>query len=400
MISVFKKRIYLDFASITPIDKRVSKAMQKAEKFFANPSSLYKEGVMAKKLLENARKSVANLLHGFSDEIYFTSGGTEGNNLAILGIYHEIRDSFKKQNKTPHLIVSTIEHSSVLECAKYLESQGVSVTYLKPNQLGLIEIKDLKEAIRTETFLVSIHFVNNEIGVIQPIKEIAKQIRHFRKENNSVFPYLHTDACQAFNFLQIDVTLLHADLLTLDGGKVYGPRSSGVLYKKRNVEIRNIMFGGGQERGIRSGTENLQSVLGLTKALQISDKCRSKEVIKQKKLQDYFFSKLKKDFPEAVINGDTFLRLPNNINFAIEKIDSEFAVLQMDSYGISISSASSCLNNKTDSYSYVVKEINPGLEKSSLRVSFGRTTKKSHIDCFFKALNMVKSIQYKNGKFN
>ena len=400
MMSVFKKRIYLDFASITPIDKRVSKEMKRAERFFANPSSLYKEGVVARGLLEKARKSVATLLRAFSDEIFFTSGGTEGNNIAILGTYLAIRDSFKKQNKIPHMIVSSIEHSSVLECAKFLESEGVSVTYLKPNSEGIIETKELKDALKPETFLVSVHFANNEIGTIQPIKEITKQIRHFKKEKNSSLPYFHTDACQVFNFIPIDVNLLHIDLLTLDGSKVYGPRSSGVLFKRRNVEVRNISFGGGQEKNIRSGTENLQNILGLTKALQISDKCRQKETAKQKRLQAYFVSRLKKDFPESVINGSLENRLPNNINFATAGMDSEFAVLQMDFYGIAISSASSCLNNKEDSFSYVVKEINEGAEKSSLRVSFGRTTKISHIDYFFKRLNMIKSIQYKNGKFN
>lgn len=390
-----KRRIYLDYASITPIDERVLKVMQKAAKLFANPSSLYKEGVEAKKALQNARKEIAKLLHALSNEIFFTSGGTEGNNMAILGAYIKAREIFKK----PHMIVSSIEHSSVLECAKHLQTRGVEVTFIEPNEEGIIDPKKIRDALRPETFLVSVHLANNEIGTIEPIAEISKSIRHFKKNFSNPqspisnpFPLLHCDACQAFSYVEINTLTLHVDLLTLDGSKVYGPRGIGVLYKKRGIEIGNLMHGGGQEMGLRGGTENLPAILGLAEALKISDKERVKESARLRKLQDYFLAKLQKEVPGALVNGSISERLPNNINFCIPGLDAEFAVLQFDAAGIAISSASSCLSKNEVSASYVVKAIRPeeSCESSSLRISFGRSTKKQDIDLFFATYSKIR----------
>ncbi len=399
MHSMFQnRRIYLDFASITPIDKIVSKAMRKTESFFSNPSSLYKEGVEARKIIESSRKEVASLLSADRSEIFFTSGGTESNNLAIIGLYQKAKKVLAERKMVPHVVVSSIEHSSILECVKHLETLGVSVTYIEPNGDGIIDPKQVREALRPETFLVSIQMVNNEIGTIQPIGEIAKMIRHFKKHNTdngiSTFPFFHSDVCQAFNYISINVLKLHVDLLTLDGGKVYGPRGSGVLYKRNGVDIEPLFFGGGQEQGLRSGTENIQAVVGISKALSLSDKRREKECARLSILQKYFFEKIKKEIPEASVNGSLVNRVPNNVNICIKGLDAEFAVFQFDAKGISLSSASSCLSKNENSYSYVVKAIRPSekCHESSLRISLGIGTSKHDIDQFFMVYKKIKSI--------
>lgn len=391
----FKKRIYLDYASITPEAREVRKEMNRSARYFANPSSLYKEGVMAQNRLDQARRTTASFLNASKDEIIFTSGGTEANNLAFFGAFEKAKANIAR----PHMVVASIEHSSVIECVKRLELLGAEVTWINPDKEGVINPKDIRDALKKETFLVSVQLANNEIGVIQPITAIAKAIRHFKKHILGVngfdlahpYPLLHTDACQAFNYLEIDVLKLHVDLLTLDGSKVYGPRGVGLLFKRRGVDSSPLLFGGGQEDGLRSGTQPLSLILGFTKALSISFSLRDKESKRLRLIQHYFFEKLEKEFPESSINGSKEIRLPNNINFFLPGLDSEFAVLQFDAYGIAISNASSCLNKNEVSMSYVVKALGKtdNAHISSLRVSFGRETKKSDIDYFLKTLKKV-----------
>ncbi len=392
MNKFFQKRTYLDFASITPVSKIVSKEIKKGESFFANPSSLYREGVLARRKIEESRKKIGNFLNARAEEIFFTSGGTEGNNMAILGVFKDFK--LKHKDKIPHFITSTIEHSSVLECMRHIEEVGGSVTYVAPDETGIISPKSIKEALRPETILVSIHMVNNEIGTIQPVAEIAKEIRHFKKLNSmTVFPLLHTDACQAFSYIKIDTLKIHSDLLTLDSSKIYGPRGAGVFYVKKGTPISTILYGGAQEKGLRSGTENLPSILGTAKAFELIEEKRTKEFYRQVELQKYFLHLLSKKVPEAKVNGDLIERVPGNVNFSVKGLDAEFALFELDSQGILVSTASSCVNNKEESYSYVIKEINPGREKSSLRVSFGFTTVKKDIDKFFKVF--LKTNSYK-----
>ncbi len=380
---LFQKRIYLDFASITPISKIVSREMKKGEELFANPSSLYKEGVLVRKKIESSRKKIGSFLNARAEEIFFTSGGTEGNNIAILGVFKDFK--LKNKEKIPHFVTSTIEHSSVLECMRHIEKVGGVVTYITPDESGIISPKSIKDALRPETILVSIQMVNNEIGTIEPIAEIAKEIRHFKKLNSmTVFPLLHTDACQAFQYIKIDTLKIHSDLLTLDSSKIYGPRGAGVLYVKKGTPVSTILYGGFQESGLRSGTENISAILGTAKAFELTEVNRYKEFYRQIELQKYFLHNLSKKIGEAKINGSLLERVPGNVNFYVKGLDAEFALFELDSCGILVSTASSCVNNKEESYSYVIKEINPGREKSSLRVSFGCTTTKEDIDKFFK----------------
>jgi cysteine desulfurase len=381
------KRVFLDYASTTPIDRKVLKAMEKYNKdIFANPSALYGEALLAKEKLNESRQKIADILNCRKSEIVFTSGGTESNNLAILGIF----EAFKKPGFTPHIIVSVIEHSSILEACKEVEKRGGEVTYLPVSGEGLVSAKDVKVLLKDNTVLVSIMYANNEIGTVEPIKEIGKMLKDYKREKNSSLPYFHTDACQAVNYFSVDVLRLGVDLLTLDGIKMYGPRSSGLLYVKSGTEINPIIFGGGQESGFRSGTENVSSILGLSIALELSSKLREKESLRLIKLRDYAIEEILKNFPKATLNGSKEFRLPNNINICFPSLDAEFAVISLDVLGCSVSYSSSCLTLKEDSSSYVVSSLGKDdCKNSSLRFTLGRESTKKDIDRLVTCLRKI-----------
>ena len=400
MLGKKNKKTYFDFASTTPICDEVKKAMKEAEGIFANPGSLYASGVFAKNIVKDSRKKVAEILNGRDEEIIFTSGGTESNNLAIFGLYNfllseNVSDLQVAQKRKFHIITSTIEHSSVLEPIRELEKRGVDVTFVKPDEFGVIDPADIRKAIREETFLVSIMYVNNEIGTIQPIKQIAKCIRDFRKTLNSQlstinYPLLHTDASQAPNYLDIDVVALGVDMMTLDGGKIYGPKGVGALFRRKSAPLSPLFFGGGQEMGLRSGTENISLICGFSKALEVSARLKEKESKRLSSLKNYFIEKITKKFPEVSINGSLDNRLPNNVNICIPNLDSEFAVFQLDRLGIECSSASTCVNLKEDNYSYVIRAIGRGeCSRSSLRFTLGRSTTKKDINHCLKAISEI-----------
>ena len=408
-------RVYMDYASATPVDPRVKEHMRSIEdKLAGNPDALHEEGRFGKKILEDARKVVATTLRAHSDEIIFTSGATESNNLAILGVHSKLLPIFQKRNKTPHIIVSTIEHKSVLETAERLRALGADVSYIRPNPEGIISPRDIRDAIKPETILVSIMYANNEIGAIQLIAEIAKVIRNFRKSHYSLhtthyFPLFHTDATQAVNYCDMNIAKLGVDLLTMNSPKVYGPAGIGALFIKRATPIMPIIFGGGQEGGLRSGRELPLLATGFAKALEIAEKEKIKEAKRLAKLRNYFFEKIFLIIPkakplesprfrlgDASINGDMQNRLPNNVNICVPNLDAEFAVYQLDEKGIACSSASTCVSASEDSYSYVIEETRPGSNcaSSSLRFSLGRYTSKRDVDYCLKALKEVVSRQY------
>lgn len=382
-----KKRIFLDYASITPVDKKVVAKMEEIQKAtFANPSALYGEALVAKDLLLEARENIAQKIHAQRSEIIFTSGGTESNNLALLGVF----EKYKTKKFVPHFITTTTEHPAILEVFKEIERRGGEITILPVGEDGVVSLKELRESVKNNTVLISVSYANNEIGTIQPIHSIARTIKDFRQKNNTVFPYLHTDACQAGLYLSLDVLKLGVDLMTLDGIKMYGPRSSGILYIKSGVEIHPIVFGGGQERGLRSGTENVAGAVGLSLAFEIADKMRDKESLRLSKIQDYGIDNILKTFPGATLNGGREYRLPNNINVCFQGLDAEFAVISLDVAGISVSYSSSCRTLKEDSSSYVVESLGKkDCAKLSLRFTFGRETKKSDIDMLITALKKI-----------
>ena len=415
-----KSRIYLDYASLTPVDTRVLREMGKFSTMdFANPSSLYMEGVAAKKALEDGRKRVAGFLHAHSDEIVFTSGGTEANGLALEGAGRAARHTGIEK---PHLIISAIEHSSVIEAANMMEKHGVEVTRLGVDASGRISLDELKKSIKPNTFMVSIMTVNNEIGTIQPIREIAKIIRHARKGFSdkgreaklSTYPLFHTDAAQAALYGDLNMENFGVDLLTLDASKVYGPRGMGALYVKRGTPIEPIIYGGGQERGLRSGTENIPAIMGFAKALELATSERVKESARVSELRQILIEGLKAirsdifvnpaEIDAAEGNGGTSpvlksakyskvttkvvtsTKSPHILNVSIPGIDSEFFVLQLDVRGIACSTKSSCLRDADESY--VLKAIGAN-SSESVRFSFGRWTDKGDLK---KALKAIKEI--------
>ena len=382
------KKIYLDYAATTPVDTEVLKVMtQYFMKDFGNAGAIYKEGVFARESLNNARKSVADILNARSEEIIFTSGSTESNNLAITGVIDN--------PKNLHAITSTIEHPSVLEVFKAFEKKGLDVTYIGVDESGIVNPKDIKEAIKENTILVSIIYVNNEIGTIQPISEIAKMLRHFRKQNSkfkiqdSELPLFHTDASQAPLYFFMDVNKLHVDLMTLGGQKIYGPKGVGCLFKKKEIKLNSIIKGGSQEGGARAGTENIPLIVGFAKALELAEVGREKEIKRLTELQDYFIDELNKEIPQMKLNGSMELRSPNNINIYIPNINGEFFVIILDNYGIACATRSACKEGDEDEGSYIIEALGHSKErsKSSLRFSLGKTTTKSDIDYVVKILS-------------
>ncbi len=358
------KRIYLDYASLTPIDKKVMKEIAKySTQNYGNPSALYASAVASKKALLDARKRIAAVLHGHADEIFFTASGTEANNIILRSV-----------PAGSHVIVSEIEHSSIIETCRALEKKGNKITYLGVDKNGLVNLDELKKAIVPETALVSVMMVNNEVGTIEPIQEIAKIVRDARKKfSNQIF--FHTDACQA-TLLPLHVEKLGIDMMTLDGHKMYGPRGVGMLYVKRGIKIESQTTGGGQEKGLRSGTENIPGIMGFALALEIADKMREKEVARLGDLKSFFATELAKQIPQMKINGALHLTSPHILNISISGIDNEFFVLKLDAKGIECSTKSACLKDEDESY--VLRAIGAD-SATSIRFSFGRETTKSDL---------------------
>ncbi|MEO8638218.1 MAG: cysteine desulfurase family protein [Candidatus Taylorbacteria bacterium] len=381
-----KKRVYLDNV-FTPIDTRALQEMiNYYGKEFMNPSSIHREGVHAKKALEEARKGVASYLHAHSDEIIFTSGGTESNGLALEGAGRAAR---RGGIAKPHLIVSSIEHSSVMKVAEMMERHGVEVTRLPVDSSGVVSLSELKKSLKPSTYLVSIISVNNETGAIQPVREVAKIIRHFRKTHTSrhnpdTYPLFHTDAALAL-YEDVNVERLGVDLLTLDGSKVYGPRGIGALYVRRNSPIEQIIYGGGQERGLRSGTENVPAIAGFAKALEIAEKKKEKESARMTELRTYFTKGLKSIRGGITVNGEGS---PQIVNVTIPDIDNEFFILQLDAKGVSSSTKSSCLRDEDESY--VLKAMGKD-SRTSVRFALGRETTMKDLDYVLKTIDRILS---------
>lgn len=410
MLKGDKKRIFLDYASITPIDEKVRQEISKVEKkFWGNPSSIHSFGEEAKVVLENARISIAKNIHSKSSEVYFTSGGTEGLNIAILGAVK----SFKNQKIIPHIIVSSIEHPAVLEPIKSLLKNGeAEVSFINPNENGIIKPESVERELKENTVLVVIQHANNEIGTLNPIRKIRGKIDDFinnkkSKSNESGLgnrishPYLLVDASQSVLYEDISVERLGAHILVFDGIKMYGPRGVGVLFIKNGVSIESIFFGGGQEGGVRPGTQNVSGASGISVALDIALKTREKESRRLKILRDYFINKIQKELKGVSLNGSLENRLPNNINVCFShfakasrdesnKLDSEFLVIKLDTVGFSVSNASACHNIAMENSSYVIEAISKkDCSNSSLRITLGRDTKKSDLERLIKTLKNI-----------
>lgn len=358
-----------------------------------NPGSIHNLGVKAKNELENARKMVAVVLNAHKDEIIFTSGGTESNNIAISGVVWSFVEKYKKNKSTPHIIISNIEHPSVLDTCRMLEQRGLAeVTVVPVDNTGIVDPKKIKKEIRNNTVLISIMYANNEVGAVEPIKEIGKEIRHFRKnkKNQDGFPLFHTDAVQAVNYLDLNVESLHVDMMTIAGSKIYNADKVGVFYKRRNVNISPIYAGGNQEYGLRPGTQDTEGIARFAYALEYTRKIKEKEFIRLTKLREYFTDKLKKINSEIIFNGDMKKVLPNIVNITIPNIPSDLLVLELDVRGVYVSSKSACKEGDGKA-SYVLEALNKNYKEKdgSIRFSFGRDTKKTDIDFALKSLKEI-----------
>ncbi len=374
------ENIYLDYAAATPLDSKVLNIMMPSLKDrFANPSSAHALGTNIRDVVESSRKSVAKQLNCLASEIIFTSSGTEANNLALFGAMGPI-------SKKGHLIISSIEHKSILEPARRLLEMGYSVTQLNVDRFGLINLKHLNDAIDKHTRLVSIIYGNNEIGTIQNVRAIARIIKRYK--NLDSLPLFHIDACQAPGLIDIDVNHLGVDLMTLNGSKIYGPKGIGVLYKKKSIDLTPLIYGGGQEMGMRSGTENVAAIVGFTEALVIAIKNKDSNVRKLRNLRAYLIKRLIKTLPSATINSQGENTLPSIINVCIHNIDADHLVMELSNRGIYVSSGSACSAGDSD-ISHVLQSI--GLSeangRSSIRISIGRYTTKSELNMFL--MNLV-----------
>lgn len=369
----------MDYAATTPVDPRVLKAMLPyfTEKF-GNSVSLYSFGEEAKKALEKTRLIITKALNAKSkDEIIFTSSATESNNLAIKGI------AFANQNKGKHIIISSIEHSCVLNSALWLEKQGFKITKIKVDKYGLIDPKDIEKAIRKDTILVSIIHGNNEIGTIEPIEEIGKIC-----EKKKV--YFHTDVVQSFGKMPLDVQKMKVDLLTASSHKIYGPKGAALLYIKKGTKIEPLIHGGGHEFGLRASTVNVPAIVGFGKAIEICQKQMKSESNKLTKLRDKLIKEILEKIPDSHLNGHPKKRLPNNANFWFSFIEGESIVTSLDDYGIAASTGSACSSEKLEpNHVLLACGLRPEQAHGSLRLTLGRWTTKKDIDYVLKTLPKI-----------
>jgi len=388
------KNIYFDYAATTPIDPTVLKEMNfYFTKEFGNAGSLHFFGQKAITALDLSREKIAKFIGADFKEIIFTSGATESNNLALRGIFFK----FKKINPeiTPKIIISSIEHESILETARYLENYGAKVIYLKVNKYGFIDLKQFKKELDKNTILVSIMYANNEIGTVEPIKEISQIIINFKKEHNLNYPFFHTDASQAFQFLDCNVLNLGIDLMTLSSHKIYGPKGIGALYIKKEIQnyIEPQITGGGQEFNLRSGTENIPAIAGFSKAIELAFNLRQKEFKRIYDLRNYFWKKIKLILKDIKLNQELNFKntLPNILNIYFPGKNSSELITKFDLVGIAVSSGSAC-KARSPEPSHVLLSCGHSKDRAaqSLRFSFGKFTKKQDID---KALSLIKIIK-------
>lgn len=375
------KRIFLDHASTTKVDPEVIETMGPYfSTHFGNPSSLHFFGRDALQGVETGREQVGALLGAREDEIIFTAGGTESDNLAIKGIAYLNKE--KRKTSGPHIITSAIEHPGVLEVCKHLELQGYHVMYLPVDHYGMVNPEELERSISKNTFLISIMYANNEIGTIEPIKEIGK-IAH---EQEICF---HTDAVQAVGKVPIDTKKLQVDLLALSAHKLYGPKGVGALYIRNGVKLQPIIHGGGHERGLRSSTLNVPGIVGLGKACELAGKRMDKDTVHMKQLRDLLIKNVLQ-VEESYLNGHPEQRLVNNAHFRFTGIEGESLLLQLDEQGIATSTGSACSSKKLQA-SHVLTAIglNPVDAHGSLRLSLGRENTKDEITFVSKAIPEV-----------
>jgi cysteine desulfurase len=376
----------MDYAATTPVDKAVLKEMiPYFDKYFGNASSIHVWGVDAFNAIEKAREQVADIINASPDEIIFTSGGTESDNLGVKGVAY--KNKKKRNTDGNHIITCSIEHPAVLETCKHLEKQDFNVEYLPVDKHGLINLEDLEDAITKDTFLISIMFANNEIGTIEPIKEIGK----IAKAHDVLF---HTDAVQAIGKVPIDVNNLNIDLLSISSHKIYGPKGVGALFIRKGVKLQTLAHGGGHEKGLRSSTYNTPGIVGLGKACELGKARQDKDIKHMKNLRDTLIKNIL-NIEESYLNGHPEKRLVNNGHFRFTAIEGESLNLRLDEKGIAASTGSACSSQKLQA-SHVLLGIGlkPEEAHGSLRLTLGRTSTKEEVEYLSNELpNVVKGLR-------
>ncbi|MEM9336539.1 MAG: cysteine desulfurase family protein [Patescibacteria group bacterium] len=383
-----KKRLYLDMAAATPVRKGVLEAMQPyfAEQF-GNPSAIHAEGRQAKVAISEAREKLARLLHIRPEGVYFTGSGTEANNTAIYGYVRHLLEEEGKSFSDLTIISTKLEHPSVIEVLKHLEDQGVTVAWVNVDEAGKVDEKHLSELLDEKVVLVSLAYVNSEVGVVQPVRRIARAIKKYNQEQDMNI-LLHADAAQAPLWLSCDMDQLGVDMMTLDAGKCFGPKGMGVLALRRGVSVKGVILGGGQETGVRAGTENTALIVGGVEAFSLAQGNYEMRASETKELRDYFISELQQAIPEVVLNGPVGLdRVANNVNISIPGLDTEYAVVVLDSKGVAASTKSAC-SGAGGGESVVVKTITGDAARatSTIRFTLGSELSKSDIDYVVKTL--------------
>lgn len=372
------RKVYLDYSATTPVKKEVLETMLPYfSEEFGNPSSLYEIGAEVKKALGKARKQVAELINADEKEIFFTSGGTESDNWAILGV------ADTKKAKGKHIITTKVEHHAVLHTCEFLEKHGYEITYLDIDSNGFVRPEDLEKAIREDTILVSVMLVNNEIGTIQPVKELVK----VTKAHGVLF---HTDAVQALGNCPIDVKDLGVDMLSASAHKIYGPKGVGALYIKKGLNIGSSQHGGAQENKKRAGTENTPGIVGFGKAAEIAKKNLKEHIERTTKLRNYLIDRVLTEIEDTFLNGDREKRHPGNANLTFEYIEGEAMLLMLDMQGVSVSTGSAC-SSASLTPSHVLSALGIPVEKihGTLRMTVGDFTTKEDIDYTVDILKTV-----------
>lgn len=377
-----EKRIYLDNAATTKTASEVVEAMLPYfTKHYGNPSSIYGFAAANKEVITGCREKIAGILGAKTEEIYFTAGGSESDNWALIAA----AEAYVSKGK--HIITSRIEHHAILHTCEYLEKRGYEVTYLDVDEAGLVDLEQLRASIREDTILISIMFANNEIGTIQPVEQIGQIAR----EHGILF---HTDGVQAFGQVPIDVDALHIDMLSASGHKFNGPKGIGFLYIRKGVKIRSFIHGGAQERKRRAGTENVPGIVGIGAAAERAARTMEERTAKEKELRDYMISRIETEIPYCRLNGDRTMRLPNNVNFSFRFVEGESLLIRLDRKGICASSGSACTSGSLDpSHVLLAIGLPHEIAHGSLRMTLSEEITKEDADYVVDALKEIVQIQ-------
>ncbi len=373
-----KKMIYLDNAATTRTAPEVVNAMLPYfTENYGNPSSIYEIAGRSKEAVTKARESIAKVLNAKTEEIYFTAGGSEADNWALKAAF----DAYSKKGK--HIITTKIEHHAILHTCDYLESKGAEITYLDVDENGIVKLDELEKAIRPDTILISVMFANNEIGTIQPIKEIGM----IAKEHNILF---HTDAVQAFGQVPIDVDEYNIDMLSSSAHKINGPKGIGFLYIRKGVKIRSFVHGGAQERKRRAGTENVPGIVGYGVAAEMAAASMEERTKKECEMRDYLIGRILNEVPYCRLNGDPVKRLPNNTNISFQFIEGESLLIMLDMEGIAASSGSACTSGSLDpSHVLLAIGLPHEIAHGSLRLTLSAETTKEDIDFTVETIKKI-----------